>query len=80
MGEDEKEFIDSLIEQTHEVMRHNGVVPVDAVGQLDPSIENVVGTCGADDSHPASAVVKVVRKGFLIGDRVLRPADVIVAK
>ena len=33
----------------------------------------------ADDAHPANSVAQVIDHGYLMHDRVLRPAHVIVA-
>lgn len=56
-----------------------GVTPIDASGQpFDPSIHEAVSTCPAGDV-PDGHVAQQVRPGYRLGDRLLRPASVIVA-
>jgi molecular chaperone GrpE len=56
-----------------------GVTRVEPTGQaFDPLRHEAVATVAAD-GVPAGAVVGVVRPGYLMGDEVLRPAQVAVA-
>jgi len=56
-----------------------GVTPVDAVGQpFDPSLHDAVSTC-ASGEVPEGHVAQQVRRGYRFGDRLLRPASVVVA-
>ncbi|MCW5557605.1 MAG: nucleotide exchange factor GrpE [Verrucomicrobiae bacterium] len=56
-----------------------GVTPVDAVGQpFDPSLHDAVSTC-ASREVPEGHVAQQVRRGYRFGDRLLRPASVVVA-
>jgi molecular chaperone GrpE len=57
-----------------------GVKPFEVMGEFfDPHRSEAVGTRVAPDVADET-VVDVVRRGYLIGDEVLRPAQVIVAK
>jgi molecular chaperone GrpE len=47
---------------------------------LIPNMHQAVQTVPADDDHPADTVVQVLQKGYILKDRVLRPAMVIVAQ
>jgi molecular chaperone GrpE len=50
------------------------------VGQpFDPSTQEAVATIAATAGQPAGTVVGLVRPGYLIGDDVLRAAQVAVA-
>jgi molecular chaperone GrpE len=64
----------------HDVLRKYGVKPIEAVGaDFDPNIHQaVVHESSAD--HREGEVIGVLRKGYVIGDRLLRPAMVKVAK
>lgn len=46
---------------------------------FDPTRHNAVATVPSGDLLPAGTVVYVVRPGYGLGDRQLRPADVVVA-
>lgn len=58
-----------------------GVARVDPLGQpFDPVQHEAVATAPATDAAPDGQVVGVVRPGYLIGEEVLRPAMVAVAR
>ena len=46
---------------------------------FDPRYHNAVGTVVATEEYPEKSVVRVVRNGYLIKDKVFRPEDVVVA-
>jgi molecular chaperone GrpE len=46
---------------------------------FDPELHEAVGVRDTDEA-PRNTVVDVVRAGYRVGDRVLRPARVIVSK
>jgi molecular chaperone GrpE len=61
-------------------LRENGVEPVDALNQpFDPHLHEAVSHETTADS-PDGTVVKQLRKGWKLKDRLLRPASVIVAR
>jgi molecular chaperone GrpE len=72
------------IEQTlkgfEAILAAEGVKPIDVKGKpFDPRVAEAIGTTdanGADDD----VVVEVAEKGYNLGDELLRPAKVIVAK
>lgn len=47
--------------------------------KFDPTVQQAVQTVAADEDHPKDTVVQVLQKGYLLHDRVLRPAMVVVA-
>ena len=56
-----------------------GIVEIDGTGQpFDPSLHDAVSTEPSDEA-PEGSVLQQVRKGYKIGDRLLRPASVVVA-
>jgi molecular chaperone GrpE len=62
------------------VLSGEGVKAIDVRGEpFDPRIAEAVGTVSADDV-PEDTVVEVTEKGYTLGDDLLRPAKVIVAK
>jgi molecular chaperone GrpE len=64
--------------QMLDMLRRHGITPIDALGKpFDPNLHQAVMQQPSD--QPPSTVVGVLEKGFLIHDRVLRPARVVVA-
>lgn len=62
-------------------LKENHVAEIEAEGQaFDPNMHQAVQTVPTDDDHPADTVVQVLQKGYILKDRVLRPAMVIVAQ
>jgi molecular chaperone GrpE len=64
----------------HDLLRKKGVKPIDAVGaDFDPNLHQaVIHEVSAD--HREGEVISEMRKGYTIGDRLLRPSMVKVAK
>jgi molecular chaperone GrpE len=64
----------------HDLLRRYNVRPIEAVGApFDPNVHQAVAHESSPD-HREGEVVDVLRKGYMIGDRLLRPAMVKVAK
>lgn len=62
-------------------LKENDIAEIEADGQkFDPNLHQAVQTVPADHDHPADTVVKVFQKGYILKDRVLRPAMVVVAQ
>lgn len=58
-----------------------GVKPIEAAGQrFDPSVHEAITTVPAESPEQDGLVVGTVRTGYRIGEDVLRPASVAVAK
>lgn len=59
-------------------LREAGAVPVETVGQpFDPKIHEAVATVPSDEAAPGT-VAREVRRGWRLGDGLLRPAQVVV--
>ena len=64
----------------HNTLEKNGVKKFDPAGEkFDPNFQQAMYEV-PDPSVPAGTVVQVVQAGYMIGDRVLRPALVAVSK
>ena len=58
-----------------------GVKRIDPAGQpFDPSLHEAVATVAQSDATNGGRIVGVIRPGYMIGDEVLRPAQVAVAE
>jgi len=57
------------------------VTRINAAGEaFDPTVHEAIGTVPASSPDEDGRIVGVVREGYRIGDEVLRPAAVAVAK
>lgn len=66
--------------QLLDMLRRHGITPIEAQGQpFDPNLHQAVMQQPTAD-FPPNTVVQVLEQGFLIHDRVLRPARVVVSK
>lgn len=60
-------------------LREAGAEPVESVGRpFDPKIHEAVATAPSEDVEPG-IVTREVRRGWRLGDQLLRPAQVVVA-
>ena len=66
--------------QLNDFLAEAGVTAIDATGQtFDPNIHESIAH-EHDPKVPEGTVIRQVRKGFKLKDRLLRPANVIVSK
>jgi molecular chaperone GrpE len=57
-----------------------GIKRIDAVGgPFDPTVHEAIQQIETND-HPAGTVVAEVQRGYALGDRLVRPSSVVVAK
>ncbi len=64
----------------HDLLRKQGVRPMEAIGaEFDPNLHQAVAH-EASPGHRDGEVIAEMRRGYMIGDRLLRPAMVKVAK
>jgi molecular chaperone GrpE len=61
------------------LLERNGVSEIAADGKFDPHVHEALLTQPAEDKEQGD-VVDVLQKGYKLGDRVVRPARVIVAE
>jgi len=70
----------ALAQQIEAAMRRHGAERIGAVGEpFDPERHEAVGVAAAP-GLPDGAVAAVARQGYAVGDRLLRPAEVVVAR
>jgi molecular chaperone GrpE len=62
-----------------QLLQREGVKQIDTSGQFDPHVHEALLAQPVEDAE-SGAVVDVVQKGYTLGDRVVRPARVIVAE
>jgi molecular chaperone GrpE len=62
-----------------EALRKQGLEVIETDGPFDPHVHEALLTQPGDEAEPGS-VLQVLQKGYRLGDRVLRPARVVVAE
>jgi molecular chaperone GrpE len=74
------EGLRQVLEQMEAILARQGVQRTGRTGErFDPERHEAVGVHHSDEA-PDQTVVDVARSGYTIGDRVMRPAEVIVAR
>ncbi len=74
------EGIKLISEQWHTILERHGVRPIDSVGKrFDPLYHEAVSVAYEPDK-PTDSVLEEAQKGYLLNDRVIRPAKVVVNK
>jgi molecular chaperone GrpE len=71
--------IELILRQLVDLLRKRGVTPIEALGtDFDPRIHQAVSQ-EASDAHRDGEVMEEMQRGYMLGDRLLRPAMVKVA-
>lgn len=76
----EDDFAWSMLDEILEILARRGIEPIDKLDEFDPSLHNVVSTIHATSEAPTGTIVEVRRNGYVKGQLLLRPADVVIAK
>jgi molecular chaperone GrpE len=72
--------VSMVLAQFQELLKRHNITRIEAEGlPFDPNLHMAVAQRPADATHPANTVAQVVEGGYMMHDRVLRPARVIVA-
>ena len=61
------------------ILESNGVTIMPAAAMFDPNLHEAI-TSEESDQHQSGEIIEVVQQGYLLSDRVLRPALVRVAR
>jgi molecular chaperone GrpE len=74
------EGLRAVLEQMEAILDRQGVQRIGATGErFDPERHEAIGVKDTDEV-PDRTVVEVARSGYAVGDRVLRPAQVVVSR
>ena len=83
-GTPSEQIIEGVIQTSKQLLAAlgaEGVRPIDVVGKpFDPSVAEAVATQPASEGVPDNTVIAETAKGYYIGNDILRPAQVVVAK
>jgi molecular chaperone GrpE len=75
-----REGLEAVLGQMQEILARQGVRRIGAVGEpFDPARHEAVDVRATEDA-PDRTIVEVLRSGYARDDRVLRPAQVVVAR
>jgi molecular chaperone GrpE len=75
------EGLGAILERAWSIMERFGYPRFGETGvPFDPARHEAMSTVEADDEHPPGTVVAITRAGYGAGDRILRPAGVVVTR
>jgi molecular chaperone GrpE len=75
-----RQGVELIYKHLQDLLARRGVTPIDTVGlQFDPHVHQAI-TYESSPGHAEGEVIEEVRRGYKLGDRLLRPAMVKVAK
>jgi molecular chaperone GrpE len=74
------EGIELIYRKFRTIMESEGITPIEAEGKhFDPNLHEAI-TLEDSNDHESGYVIEIVQQGYMLGDRVLRPALVRVAR
>ena len=74
-----KQGVEMVLKQFKDVLNNNGIKEIDAIGQtFNPEFHEAIGSV-ADENLGEKEIKEEYRKGYMIGDKVIRHSLVIVA-
>lgn len=73
--------VEFIYSQLKTALENNGISPIDQVGVVfDPNKHEPIETKETDDADLDHKIERIIQKGYLMGDKVIRPARVVVWK
>jgi len=73
--------VEYIYSQLKTTLDNHGIVAIDAVGvEFDPNLHEPMKTEDVDDESKDHKIAQIIQKGYKMGDRVIRPARVVVWK
>jgi molecular chaperone GrpE len=79
-GEAYRKGVELIHAKLHDLLRKQGLRPIDSIGaDFDPNVHQAV-SHEESPEHREGEVIGEMRRGYMKGDRLLRPAMVKVAK
>lgn len=73
------EGVNLTYEQLKKILEKNNIKEIECEGEFDPEVHQAI-MQAESDQHESGQIVQVLQKGYMIKDRVLRPAMVSTAK
>ena len=75
-----RQGVELILERLKSILEKNGVRPIDTCGaEFDPTLHEAIGHVESPE-HASNQIVEEERRGYTLGDRLLRCSRVVVAK
>ena len=72
--------LNGILKNIETILKSEGVVEIEAIGTpFDANVHDAVGFTSSED-QTENTVINVVRKGFMLNKKVLRPSLVMLSK
>lgn len=72
--------VEMILKELHKILKRKGVNRIEALGvPFDPHRHEAL-TYVVSEEHPENTVIEEIRKGYLLGNKIIRPAVVKVSK
>jgi molecular chaperone GrpE len=78
-GEAWAQGIELIYRKVQKILEIEKVVRIPAEGEFDPTIHEAISSEDSQD-HKSGEIIEVIRQGYKIGERIIRPAQVRVAR
>lgn len=76
-----KKGVEMVLDSIRQALKENGIEEITALGEVfDPNVHQAVQTVAIEENQKPDEIVQVLQKGYVLYDRILRPAMVIVAQ
>ena len=72
--------VEMILKQIHQLLEKRGLKKIESLGKTFDPLKHEAVMHIPSDEHPENTVVEEIQTGYTLGDRVLRPALVKVAK
>lgn len=73
--------VEFIYSQLKTALENNGIAPIDQVGvEFDPAMHEPIETKETDNATDDHKIERIIQKGYKMGERVIRPARVVVWK
>ena len=73
-------LVASIVDEVEEVLRRRGLRRVPIAGEFNPKFHEIINTVQPDAQFGEGEIVEVERDGYQLGETLLRPAEVVIAK
>jgi len=73
-----EEGVRLVARELHEALKREGLEEIEADGKFDPHVHEALLSQPSEEEE--GAVIEVLQKGYRLGDRVLRPARVVISQ
>ncbi len=75
-----RQGVELILGYLADILEKNGVRPLDSCGtEFDPNVHEAVSQLESEE-HESNQIVQEIRRGYMLGDKLLRCSRVIVAK